>query len=495
MASLDVLMEGQLAAHLALPESGWPVLRYRDSYMQASLATPLSTLFVPERVEHSGEPLSNWLLGLLPDDDRVLDSLRERYGTQKSRPLDLLGTPIGADCAGAVQFCTPGQTADLLAGQGGLHHLSDDEVLDCLDEIRRDPAYRPEGYDPGGGFSLAGMQPKIALRRTPDGWALPWGAEPTSHIIKITRSGVYDHEALMEHLTMATARNLGMRVPQTAVIRRGELEAIVVTRYDRARRGGRLVRIHQEDLCQASGLHPDYKYQRDGGPSPAAAAALLRRVAGTAAADAMVRQLRDMLILQWLVVHNDAHSKNFSLMLAGGRRALAPLYDACTWLPYRRSQPIPKLRTAMKIGRDYRISSADRPKALTRTADALGLDGPATARRFEEMATGLPDALREAVESLPARDQDLPTIGNYIIEQTRRAQGCEQTASRAVRQATATRRTGATPGGLTGAQLHQQPATPRTCQHPSPTKGGRPCGKPLGPAGRCGVPGHKPGRA
>ena len=255
MASLDVVMEGQLAAHLALPESGWPVLRYRDSYMQASLATPLSTLFVPERVEHSGEPLSNWLLGLLPDDDRVLDSLRERYGTQKSRPLDLLGTPIGADCAGAVQFCTPGQTADLLAGQGGLHHMSDDEVLDCLDEIRRDPAYRPEGYDPGGGFSLAGMQPKIALRRTPEGWALPWGAEPTSHIIKITRSGVYDHEALMEHLTMTTARNLSMRVPQTAVIRRDELEAIVVTRYDRARRGG------------APGAHPP------GGPVPGVGAA------------------------------------------------------------------------------------------------------------------------------------------------------------------------------------------------------------------------------
>ena len=150
MAALDVLMEGQLAAHLVLPESGWPVLRYRDSYVQASPATPLSTLFVPERAEHSGEPLLNWLLGLLPDDDRVLDSLRERYGTQKSRPLDLLGTPIGADCAGAVQFCAPERTADLLSGRGGLHHMSDDEVLDCLAEIRRDPAYRPEGYDPVG---------------------------------------------------------------------------------------------------------------------------------------------------------------------------------------------------------------------------------------------------------------------------------------------------------------------------------------------------------
>ena len=111
------------------------------------------------------------------------------------------------------------------------------------------------------------------------------------------------------------------------------------------------------------------------------------------------------------------------------------------------------------------------------------------------MATGLPDALREAVESLPAQDQDLPTVGRYIIEQTQRAQGCEQIASRAVRQATPTRRTAATSGGRVGVQPQQRPAAPRTCQHPSPTKGGRPCGKPIGPAGRCGVPGHNPGRA
>lgn len=435
MARLDVLIEGRLAGSLDLPESGSPRLRYDDSYARADSATPLSTLFMPERVEHSGETLENWLVGLLPDDDRVLDSVRERYGTHKSRPLDLLGTPIGEDFAGAVQFCPPERTEDLLAGQGGLHALSDDQLIECLEEIRRDPSYRPEGYDPAGGFSLAGMQPKIALRRTPSGWALPWGAEPTSHIIKITRQEPYAHEALMEHVTMATARRLGLRVPQTGVIRDDDLEAIVVTRYDRTLRGGRLVRIHQEDLCQASGLHPDYKYQRDGGPSPAEAAALLRRVVGVSGAASVVNQLRDLLILQWLVVHNDAHSKNFSILLAGGNRALAPLYDACTWLPYRRRTPIPKLRIAMKIGRDYRISTADRAESLIRLADELGLGKLATARRSEELAAGLPDALRQTVTSLPAVDQDRPTVANYITEQTKRARRCEQIAETAARRA------------------------------------------------------------
>ncbi len=484
MAGVDVLIEGRLAGSIDLPGSGWPRLRYDSAYVQASSATPLSTRFVVERPDHSGEALANWLVGLLPDDDRVLDSLRERYGTHKSRPLDLLGTPIGEDCAGAVQFCPPERTEDLLAGRGGLHHLSVDQLVECLEEIRRDPAYRPEGYDPGGGFSLAGMQPKIALRHTPSGWALPWGAEPTSHIIKITRHESYAHEALMEHVTMATARSLGLRVPHTGVIRRGDLEAIVVTRYDRTTSDGRLVRVHQEDLCQASGLHPDYKYQRDGGPSPAEAAALLRRVVGAPAAAAAVDRLRDQLILQWLVVHNDAHSKNFSILLAGGNRSLSPLYDACSWLPCRCRTPISKLRIAMKIGRDYRISTADRAEALARLADALGLGKLATARRFEELAAGLPDALRQTVDSLPAIDQARPIVADYVIEQTQRAQHCEKIAATAARQAAPRR---SPPATVVAASVQQKPTT---CQHPCPTKGGKPCGKKIGASGRCGVPAH-----
>ena len=130
-----------------------------------------------------------------------------------------------------------------------------------------------------------------------------------------------------------------------------------------------------------------------------------------------------------------AHSKNFSILLAGGNRALAPLYDACTWLPYRRRTPIPKLRIAMKIGRDYRISTADRAESLIRLADELDLGKLATARRSEELAAGLPDALHQTVASLPAVDQDRPIVANYIIEQTQRARRCEQIAETAARRA------------------------------------------------------------
>ena len=122
-------------------------------------------------------------------------------------------------------------------------------------------------------------------------------------------------------------------------------------------------------------------------------------------------------------------------------------------------------------------------------ADAMGLGKVATAHRFEELAAGLPDSLHQTVASLPAVDQDRPIVANYITEQTQRARRCEQIAETAARRAAPRR---AAPRISPRAQLGPQTTT---CQHPCPTKGGKPCGKPVGPSGRCGVPGHEPRRS
>ena len=182
----------------------------------------------------SGEPLQRWLEGLLPDDDAVLRSLSERHDVDLAHRVQLLGTEMGADCAGAVQFCLPARTGALLERRGGCDPIDDDEVFDWLARLREDPAYRPRAHEATASFSLAGMQPKIALRRTGAGWAVPWGAEPSSHIIKVTRPGPYPHEALMEHITLSTAARMGITAARTAVISNDGVEAIVVQRYDRA---------------------------------------------------------------------------------------------------------------------------------------------------------------------------------------------------------------------------------------------------------------------
>ena len=88
-----------------------------------------------------------------------------------------------------------------------------------------------------------------------------------------------------------------------------------------------------------------------------------------------VERFRDALIYNWLIAGTDAHAKNYSLMLAGGQVRLAPLYDVCSFLPYRGDGPVGKIPLAMRIGRDYTITKADRPNAWKRTAEAMGLLG------------------------------------------------------------------------------------------------------------------------
>ena len=427
---LDVLIGGRLAGSLDLSNTARPVFSYDGSYLQQPDATPLSTRFPLDDLPVSDVSLRHWLMGMLPDDERVLRSLCEEHDVSGSDRLALLGTPMGVECAGAIQFCRPDVTEGLLDGEGGLRQLSDSEVVGWLRNLRNDPAYRPEPALVSSGFSLAGMQPKIALRRRDRKWHVPWGAEPSSHIIKVARSDTYAHEAVMEHLTMQTATRMGIMAAPTAVMCVEDVEAIIVTRYDRAPLGGSsLRRVHQEDFCQALGFSPDMKYQYQGGPTPDAIASVLGRV--DRSDPTMREKFLDMLVFQWLIVGNDAHSKNYALLLSGGDCQIAPLYDACSWIPYRRGEPISRQRIAMKIGGDYRVSSADQPTAMIRTAKRLGLPEAATTERFESLAATMPDALADAINHLPESIADMPIIGNYAIEQPRRARQCEQIAHRA----------------------------------------------------------------
>ena len=297
-----------------------PVATWRSPH-----ATPLSTRFPLDEYPTAGVSLKNWLLGLLPDNDRVLLALQHRHDIARSNRLDLLGTAIGEECAGAVQFCWRSRTEGLLNKEGGMTPISDDEVIAWLNELRDDPAYRPGDHEGRGGFSLAGMQPKIALRETSTGWAVPWGHEPTSHILKIARPQRFPHECVMEHITMGIANRLGISTASTELLVEDDLEAIVVKRYDRVSDNeGRLLRVHQEDFCQALGYPPDRKYQDEDGPTPTDIADMLQQTAPSPSnAETAVRRFRDMHIFQWLTVAIDAHSKNYSLLLSGDQTAVA----------------------------------------------------------------------------------------------------------------------------------------------------------------------------
>ncbi|MEX2549571.1 MAG: HipA domain-containing protein, partial [Nitriliruptoraceae bacterium] len=257
-------------------------------------------------------------------------------------------------------------------------------------------------------FSLAGAQSKTALRHdTASGrWGTPHGPEPTTHIIKPGVAG-FDDLALNEHLCLAVARNVGLRAARTRVVRFEDQVAVAVERFDRHITDGTVRRIHQEDLCQALGVHPESKYQQDGGPSPEDIATLFDRVMpATTAEDARLRFV-DALVFNWLVGATDGHAKNFGLLLSGSQVRFAPLYDITSMLPYEHDAK--QLKLAMKIGGEYRFKVIS-PRSWEKLADALTISPETLLERARHLAIQLPDAIADAAaaEDVLALHSGLP---------------------------------------------------------------------------------------
>jgi len=207
--------------------------------------------------------------------------------------------------------------------------VSNDEVAALLRGLRRDSgAWHPNAQS---GWSLAGAQPKLALAydELTRGWAIPSGSRATTHILKPAIVGLDDHD-LNEHLCLAAARALGLRAADSKVVRFGSEQALVVRRYDRPLIDGVVVRVHQEDFCQALGVHPQRKYQSDGGPTVDDLVGVLGS-AGSQRDD--IGHLLRAVAYNWLILCTDAHAKNYSLLLSGRQVRLAPLYDLASAPP------------------------------------------------------------------------------------------------------------------------------------------------------------------
>ena len=226
------------------------------------------------------------------------------------------------------------------------------DVANILRELKID-ATAWLGNDLSGRFSLAGAQAKTALLWDGSKWGRPLGHAATTHILKPAIKGLEGHD-LNEHLCLQAAKSLGLLVASTSIQSFEDQRALVIRRYDRAVTNQGQVRIHQEDFCQALGIHPSRKYQNEGGPSPKAIAARMRLLMPSEVAQESVERFVDALIWNWIIAGSDAHAKNYSLLLSGNAVRLAPLYDIASALPYKNFEQ-KKIRLAMKFGTDYSL--------------------------------------------------------------------------------------------------------------------------------------------
>ena len=321
---LATFIDGCSAGTLSQDRNGRLRFVYNSDY--PADATPLSPRLSVVGGEYTHADVAPFIAGLLPDNDQVLDRWGRLFGVSPRNAFAILAH-VGSDCAGAVQFVPSDSVGEL--DSGALEPLTVTDVAQMLRDLRTDPyTWQQPSVARGGHFSLAGAQTKFALHRTTDGWARPSGRIPTTHIFKPAIPGIAHHD-LNEHLCLQAARRLGLLAASSELARFDDERVLVVERYDRRRVDGELRRLHQVDMCQALGMMPDLKYQRDGGPSPADIITTIHSVfAGAAAIDRFVRAL----VFNWLIAGTDAHAKNYGLVLSGTNAGLAPLYDVSSAL-------------------------------------------------------------------------------------------------------------------------------------------------------------------
>ena len=389
MTELCVHMNGRLVGTLDGTDRRSLRFTYDPTYSADPASTPLSVSMPLRQSPYPHSTIHSYLWGLLPGNDRVLARWAREFGSSPSDVTALLAN-VGTDVAGAAQYVRPGDLPDESV-PGNVEWLSEDDVAQFLRDVQRDTtSWRPH---PEGRWSLAGAQAKIALLRdhASDRWGIPSGGTPTTHILKPAIPDLDDFD-LNEHLCLEAARKLGFRAALTSVRTFSDQRALVVTRYDRLTQpDGSILRVHQEDLCQALSVHPERKYESDGGPTSAD----LGRLVAEVASSADLTRLHDALVYNWLVMATDGHAKNFSLLLSGHQVRLAPMYDVATGLPHVHPQ---KSRLAQKIGGENRPTRIG-TRHWERLANAIGIDPAESRERIESLIGLLPDAVADAARN------------------------------------------------------------------------------------------------
>jgi serine/threonine-protein kinase HipA len=358
-------------------EGRWLTFSYSADYLALPGALPISRLLPLASTLYGDEATRAFFANLLPE-GAVLTQVARQVGISKENVFGLLEA-IGGDCAGAISVHASDTPPDLT---GGYRPVDEQELSDELDKLPNHPFLAGED---GVRLSLAGAQNKLPLFFDGSNYFIPAGANPTSHILK-TAIAQLDNTVINETFCMTLAARAGLPVPAVDVVTIGGTQVFMVERYDRTQSvSGQLVRLHQEDFCQALGIPPELKYEKEGGPGFRDCFRLVEEWSDEPLLDAA--NLLNWSIFNFIIGNADAHGKNLSFLYNDGLVRMAPFYDLISTAVYKRLNN----KFAMKMGgqSDARYLPHD---TLGSFAVEIGIDIRTVRTSFIRMMAGI-DAL------------------------------------------------------------------------------------------------------
>lgn len=401
---LNVFLNGRLVGVLRRESTGAIDFQYAREWLDWHGTFPVSLSLPLREDRYFGAPVINVFDNLLPDNDAIRKRVAERVGAGGTDAYSMLAV-IGHDCVGALQFLPDGIDPGSPGSTVG-KPLSDADVAEIIQNLAAAPLGL--GEDKDFRISIAGAQEKTALLRKDGQWFKPVGTTATTHILKpqIGRlpNGIdLSNSVENEYLCLKLLEAFGIPAAKAEIADFGERRTLIIERFDRLwARDGRLLRLPQEDCCQALSVPPTRKYQSEGGPGLHSIIDLLK---GSDAPDENIMTFMRANLIFWLIGATDGHAKNFSVFLTpGGRYRLTPLYDVLTAQPSLDAGEIPrkKFKLAMSIGKNRHHAIHDiMPRHFMQTADVAGIGKPAMKALFEDLADNANNMMAAVAASLP----------------------------------------------------------------------------------------------
>lgn len=395
---IEINGESKCVGEIAGNDFGEFCFSYAEEYLSDSESRPISISLPLEERTFNAVRTRNFFEGLLPE-GFTRQCVAGWMHTDATDYLSIL-SDLGRECLGAVKIIDEAENtidSDYL-------RLSDINIK----KLAQEGATESAELAVKAHLSLTGASGKVGLYYSEkDGkWYLPVGDAPSTHIVKQSHVRLKKIVA-NEQLCLLTARNLGIEIPESFILRTDspnkEDVLFATKRYDRKiTHGSRQInglalpyRLHQEDFSQALGIAASEKYEKNNGGYLKKMFDVIRNYSASPLEDQM--KLWDICVFNYLVGNTDNHIKNFSLLYGEDLKAvrLAPAYDIVSTMIYESSTE----NMALSIGGIYNIYSITRD-SFEKETENIGIGRNVAMKHFDSLVSRFEKAMENAKTEL-----------------------------------------------------------------------------------------------
>ena len=405
---LNVYWEKELVGQIIKEKASF-TFRYSKEWLNSKNAFPIS-ISLPLKETVFNRDTSEAFFGNLLPESEIRTKIARHYGFSEKNNFAMLNA-IGGECAGALMIVPEDAT---LFEKKGYSEINVTEISQMISVHNKRPLLI--GKD-GLRLSLAGAQDKLPVYLKDNKYYLPTGISASNFIIKPPIEAFQD-TVINEAFCMMLAKEVGMEVAEVKIIKDGA-SFLLVKRYDRFEEHNDIVRMHQEDFCQAMGFSYNQKYESEGGPNLVDCFNLINTHSSQPVLDK--KKLIEFIVFNYYIGNADAHAKNISFLYKKNSILLTPFYDLMSTLIYKGLTD----KMAMKIGNENRLKWI-RKRHFERLANKVDIKPKMIIDLLEQMGTRLTTKGEFLIKKFNEKSFDLKIVKSILSTIKKQKQNLQQ---------------------------------------------------------------------